>query len=380
MEGPQVKKVGILAVFLGLFILVTMIFYPFFTVIIWSALFYAFLFPLYRRLAKRRDGAERKPFVRAGIAGGLALGGVLLIAVPAVLLGLSMVRQLGSMIHNALVAIEQNPSVIGFSPDGPIATFLFTISDGSIDVSKLKISDEIRTMLTLRSDRIVGLSGQFLKVSGGILLSLVFMIFTLFFLLLDGRQLIRVLIGSIPIEKNYSTIFLRKFRDMGKSLVTGYIAIAGMQALIMIILCAIFKVKGVLVIAALTAIASFIPMVGTSLVWLPVSASKILAGDITGGILFFVCSAALIWTLDNFIRPVLLHERLKIHPLLIFFAILGGLQVFKFNGLVLGPLILILFFTALELYEQAYDSPPGERQRRKEDAGGSRAGDEDGKV
>ena len=65
MEGPQVKKVGILAVFLGLFILVTMIFYPFFTVIIWSALFYAFLFPLYRRLAKRRDGSERKPFVRA---------------------------------------------------------------------------------------------------------------------------------------------------------------------------------------------------------------------------------------------------------------------------------------------------------------------------
>ncbi len=369
MEGPQVKKLGLLAVFLGLFILVTMIFYPFFTVIIWSALFYAFLYPLYRRLAKRRDGTERKPFVRAGIAGGLALGGVLLIAVPAVLLGLSMVRQLGAMIHNALVAIQQNPSVIGFSPDGALATFLFNLSDGSIDISKLKISDEIRAMLSMRSDRIVVLSGQFLKVSGGILLSLVFMIFTLFFLLLDGRHLIKVLISAIPIEKTYTGIFLRKFRDMGKRLVTGYLAIAAMQAVVMFVLCAIFKVKGVLVIAALTAMASFIPMVGTALVWLPVSASKIMAGDITGGILFFVCSAALIWTLDNFIRPVLLHERLKIHPLLIFFAILGGLQVFKFNGLVLGPLILILFFTALELYEQAYQSPPEDQQRRKDDSG-----------
>ena len=130
-----------------------------------------------------------------------------------------------------------------------------------------------------------------------------------------------------------------------------------------------FTVLRVFFTAALTAMASFIPMVGTALVWLPVSASKIMAGDITGGILFFVCSAALIWTLDNFIRPVLLHERLKIHPLLIFFAILGGLQVFKFNGLVLGPLILILFFTALELYEQAYQSPPEDQQRRKDDSG-----------
>jgi predicted PurR-regulated permease PerM len=372
MEGPQVKKLGLLAVFLGLFILVTMIFYPFLTVIIWSALFYAFLYPLYRRLVRRRDGIERKGFARAATAAILALGGVLLIAVPAVLLGLSMARQLGSMIHNALLAIEQNPSIIGISPDGPIAAFLFTVSDGSIDISKLKIPDEIRAMLTLRTDRIVVLSGQFLKVSTSILLSLVFMVFTLFFLLLDGRQLIKVLISSIPIEKTYTAIFLRKFRDMGRHLVTGYFAIAAIQALVMFILCAIFKVRSVLVIAALTAMASFIPMVGTALVWLPVSASKILAGDITGGILFFVCSAILIWTLDNFIRPVLLHDRLKIHPLLIFFSILGGLQVFKFNGLVLGPLILILFFTALELYDQAYESPPEKQKRRKDDMEGNR--------
>jgi predicted PurR-regulated permease PerM len=198
------------------------------------------------------------------------------------------------------------------------------------------------------------------------------MVFTLFFLLLDGRQLIKVLISSIPIEKTYTAIFLRKFRDMGRHLVTGYFAIAAIQALVMFILCAIFKVRSVLVIAALTAMASFIPMVGTALVWLPVSASKILAGDITGGVLFFVCSAILIWTLDNFIRPVLLHDRLKIHPLLIFFSILGGLQVFKFNGLVLGPLILILFFTALELYDQAYESPPEKQKRRKDDMEGNR--------
>jgi predicted PurR-regulated permease PerM len=367
VEGPQVKKLGLLAVFVGLFILVAMIFLPFTTVIVWSALFYAFLYPLYRKLAHRRDGTERKGPARSVIAAALALGGVLLLAVPAVLLGLSMARQLGAMIHSTLVEIQKNPSIIGFSPDGALAGFLYNLSDGTLDLSKMKIADEIRMMLSLKTDRIIVLSGQFLKVSSAILLDLIFMVFTIFFLLLDGRHLIKVLISAIPIEKTYTALFLRKFRDMGRHLVTGYVLIAGMQAVVMLILCAIFKVKGALVIGALTAMAAFIPMVGTSLVWLPVSAGKILAGDISGGILFFACSAALVWTLDSFIRPIFLHDRLKIHPLLIFFSILGGLQVFKFDGILLGPIILILFFTAIELFEQSYDSPAEGQKRRKAD-------------
>lgn len=259
MEGPQVKKLGLLGVFLGLFVLVGTLFYPFLTVILWSGIFYAFLFPLYRRLSARRDNTARAGAARTAIAAVLALGGVLLIAVPAVLLGLTMVRQLGGMLHSALEEIEKNPSIIGISPDGPVATFLYNLSDGSIDISKLNIPNEISSILSLRTDRLIVLSGQFLKISGSILLSLVFMVFTLFFLLLDGRQLIKVLISAIPIEKNYTSIFLRKFRDMGRHLVTGYVAIAAMQALVMFLLCLIFKVKGVLVIAALTAIASSSP-------------------------------------------------------------------------------------------------------------------------
>ena len=53
---------------------------------------------------------------------------------------------------------------------------------------------------------------------------------------------------------------------------------------------------------------------------------------------------------DNFIRPIVLGEQIKIHPLLLFFSITGGLAVFGFNGLILGPIILILFIAAGDLY------------------------------
>ena len=142
---------------------------------------------------------------------------------------------------------------------------------------------------------------------------------------------------------------------MSKQLVVGYFLVALYQATAAFLLFTIFGVKGALVLAALTAVASFLPMVGASLVWLPVSLARILNGDLPGGIALLVLSAIFISTLDNFIRPILLRDRLNIHPLLIFFSILGGLEVFGFNGIILGPLILILFFTAAKLYDKVYD-------------------------
>ena len=59
--------------------------------------------------------------------------------------------------------------------------------------------------------------------------------------------------------------------------------------------------------------------------------------------------------LDNFLRPLFLRDRINVHPLVIFFAILGGLQVFGMNGLILGPLVVILFFTVLDLLVEAND-------------------------
>ena len=53
--------------------------------------------------------------------------------------------------------------------------------------------------------------------------------------------------------------------------------------------------------------------------------------------------------LDNFLRPIFLKDRINVHPLVIFFSILGGLQVFGMNGLLLGPMIVILFFTVLDM-------------------------------
>jgi predicted PurR-regulated permease PerM len=91
-------------------------------------------------------------------------------------------------------------------------------------------------------------------------------------------------------------------------------------------------------------------MIGGGIVWLPLGLVRILSGDVFGGILFLTVSGLFISLLDNVLRPIFLKDRIQLHPLIIFFAILGGVSVFGFNGLILGPMIVILFLTVLDMF------------------------------
>jgi predicted PurR-regulated permease PerM len=72
-------------------------------------------------------------------------------------------------------------------------------------------------------------------------------------------------------------------------------------------------------------------------------------------------SGIVISTLDNLLRPFFLRDRIQLHPLIIFFAILGGISTFGFNGIILGPMVVILFLTVLDLFltEHQFDKNEG---------------------
>lgn len=365
MDGKNVRRGIFLVFFLALFLLVARLFYPFMTILLWSALLYILLLPLFNRAT--REGSERplKGLGRNLIAGSFSLLGVLLLVVPLAFLAFNMVRQVGDLAGEALKALENHPEILDLSPNGRLGGFIYRLSDGALDLSSVNLRGEIYRFIAGSSGKMIGLSGAIIKNAATFLIALAFIVFTLYFFLVDGGHLLSVLVDAIPIEHSYTRLFMRTLRDMSKQLVVGYFLVALYQATAAFLLFTIFHVKGALVLAALTAVASFLPMVGASLVWLPVSLARILSGDLPGGIALLLLSGVFISTLDNFIRPILLRDRLKIHPLLIFFSILGGLEIFGFNGLILGPLILILFFTAAKLYDKVYDRKGEEEEERE---------------
>ncbi len=362
MAGRTVRKQIFLIFFIALFLLVARLFYPFLTIILWSGLIYGFMDPLFELLTTRKNGISRGGFSRSVWAGILSLAGVTILVVPTVFLGISLVRQVGDIARNFLATIEAKPEILDLSPASPIGGFIYRISGGGVDLSSVNFITEVKHFLSASSGKIIGFSGTLIKNLLGLGLTLAFMVFTLYFLLVDGKHLAKVVVGALPIDRTYSTMFLAKLRESGRQLVVGFFLVSLFQAIMMFIVCLIFGIKNTLVLASLTAVASFIPMAGTALVWMPLAVIIALGGNLAKALAFAVCSAVMVSSLDNFIRPLLLGDRLKIHPLLIFFSILGGLSFFGFNGLVLGPLILILFFSAAELFDSYDGNTQGEEK------------------
>lgn len=356
MPRGRTKKQIFLLFFLALFLLVARLFYPFMTIILWSGLIYAFLEPIFEKSTKglkphprsRRQGS----ILKSSIAGVFSVVGVLVFAVPFAALFIALLRQVLDLLGSFVRLVEENPDFFSLSHTSPVGGFIYRLSGGSVDLSTIDVVREMKLFISASSSRIIGFSGTILKNTTTLLITLAFMVFTIYFLLVDGKQIMSILVSAIPIENSYTTMFMKKMRESGRQLILGFFLVALYQATAMFILAVAFKLKSPLVLATLTAVASFVPMVGTSLVWAPLSLILALSGNIPKALLFFVLAAFFVSFVDNFMKPVILGDRLRIHPLLIFFAIVGGLNIFGFNGLILGPLIVIIFFSAVELYEQ----------------------------
>jgi len=85
-----------------------------------------------------------------------------------------------------------------------------------------------------------------------------------------------------------------------------------------------------------------IPLAGAAVIWAPAAAILFVAGHPTKAAILFVFGALVIGTIDNFLRPKLVGERSNLHPLFIFFSVLGGLSAFGLIGLLIGPVVLAI--------------------------------------
>jgi predicted PurR-regulated permease PerM len=95
---------------------------------------------------------------------------------------------------------------------------------------------------------------------------------------------------------------------------------------------------------------SFILIVGTALIWIPAALLLMVLGAFLKGIVLLLLGVFVISIVDNFLRPMFISSRTKIHPLLLFFSVPGGIQAFGMIGLVAGPLVVTLCLTLIEIY------------------------------
>lgn len=333
-----------------LFLLVCRLFAPFFSVLLWSTLLYILLSPLHHRMIRDLDLFTRKgKILKSFWAVVFALGTMVIILIPLSFVASVFLRQIMELIRYIRDMFNQQPEILKNIFE-KISILLRDITADQIIIDGDEIQRQIMTGLTSGMQRILYISSNIARNIGGFSLNMFLIMFSMFFFYVDGPYLSKLALRAIPIRREYISALTAKFMDITRNLFFGYIMVALIQSVMAYIIFSIFQVKGSLVLAALTFICVFIPMIGGGLVWLPLGVMRILNGDLAGGIIFLAVSGLFISLLDNVIRPLFLKDRIQLHPLIIFFAILGGINVFGFNGLVLGPVVVILFLTVLDLF------------------------------
>ena len=173
-------------------------------------------------------------------------------------------------------------------------------------------------------------------------------LFLLFFFLRDGARMLERGIRLIPMAPARKEDLASTLGGVTRAVVLGTLVTALVQGTLVGIGFAIAGLPSPLVFGGVGAVASLIPIVGTALVWVPAALTLVAQGETGWAIFLALWSIVLVAGSDNVVRPLIISGSSKASALLVFVGLLGGLSVFGFAGIFMGPLVLTLAATLLE--------------------------------
>ncbi len=192
--------------------------------------------------------------------------------------------------------------------------------------------------------------GNIFLATFGTILNIIFTLFALFYFLSEGDKIVSLIKELIPAKPSSKEEIINKISEILKAVLYGSILTSLVQGLVALVIYLILAIPQPFLFAFLTMLASYIPFFGTTLIWIPLSLYLLLTGYyFKAGALFLLC-ALTVAQIDNLLKPRIISGKTRIHNLLMFFSVLGGIYRFGITGLFLGPIILGLFLSILEIY------------------------------
>jgi predicted PurR-regulated permease PerM len=311
---------------------------PFIGVLAWAVVLVIVFYPVHQRLALR--------FKRPGLSALISCILVVLLAVlPLTVLTIAIAEELAKVIPNLPAQISQlmNPQA---SPFGRAAEWI----QYRFGVDPLRSQEFMVSQLQRVSGFMLGFS---LSVAGNIVSGIVkafFVIFTMYYLFRDGDKILDNLPAAMPLSRPQSEAIINRTREVVNASVYGVVSIAALQGLLGGIAFWVLGIPSPLLWAVLMTFICMIPILGSFLVWVPLSIYLIAQGHWTKAILLILWGGLVVSTIDNFLRPKWIKNQTRLHELFVFFSVLGGISVFGLLGIVLGPVVLAITLGLLQTF------------------------------
>ncbi len=185
-----------------------------------------------------------------------------------------------------------------------------------------------------------------------VLINMFVMFFVIFYLLLDGAGFIDKAKKSLPLRTHHVDHIVQEFNDFTYATLYGNFITALVQGLIGGIIFFLLGLSTPILAGIAMAFFAFIPFLGTPIIWVPTAIALLIAGDTTKAIILLLLGIFVISTIDNFIKPWIIGKRTKLHPAAVLVGIIGGLFLMGPIGIIIGPLIISLFISFIEVYHR----------------------------
>ncbi len=249
------------------------------------------------------------------------------------------------------ILIQQSIEIYQASQKLDIITPLKAIFPSIISSETIanEVGSVIYSFITKLTNSVMNIFANLILNFPTLFLQLIVVLFTFFFVLRDGDKVVPYLQSILPFSKEVEKKLFKSTRDITFSVVYGQVVLGVIQGLTVGIGYLIFGVNNALFLMILSALAGIFPIVGTAIVWVPVTIYLLATGNIFAaiGVLFFGLISAII---ENAVKPVFVSKKTNVHSGIILLGMVGGLLVFGILGVILGPLILAYLLILLELY------------------------------
>jgi predicted PurR-regulated permease PerM len=310
---------------------------PFLVEIAWAAVLAICFQPAHAVLA-RRFGPSRAALLSTLIVTSL-------IVMPGILVASALVAE-GSHAVNDLQAVFEK---------GGMAPVLSAWEWARAHVPLLPPAGEVVSRLRESTGSVAATmaarAGGVLKNVVSFFFNLAITLFTLFFFLRDGAAVHGVIDRTLPFPAEQRRRLVKQTEDLVSASVIATLVIAVVQGLMGGLAFGALGLASPVVWGVVMGVASFIPLIGTALVWVPAALWLMASGSMGKGVALVVIGA-LIANVDNVVRPLLLSGKSEMNGLLVFISLMGGISAFGFIGIVLGPLVAATVVALLESYTE----------------------------
>jgi len=218
-----------------------------------------------------------------------------------------------------------------------------------LDGSDKNFQATVLNVLQQSSDWIISGATYAAKETVNFIISLILIIFCMFFFFVDGKNILKRFSSLSPLPNKYDHEIFSKFREVSYTTFASTFVTAIVQGLIGATGFAIIGFPAFLAGILITVLA-FLPF-GAMVFYIPVSLYYLAIGKVWQGVFIILWGTLIVGVIDNFLRTYMVKDKIAVNPIFTFLSIIGGIILFGFWGVILGPLVIAFAVTVFHIYE-----------------------------